>query len=761
MRQRTGKRKWWAGLVVISLLLSGCGTTVTPTPTSQPTPNVAQEASKVDTTLRDLLVAYQSGGLAAARDYARNLGLLDDQDRVRFGITLTSTQAAPVVTSQIQKMGGQVYTSQDDQLGVLIDLNRLTTYFNTSDKHNFFQELASLKEIRELKILLRPALAADPVGTNEGSGVIGADRWQAVGLQGKDIQVGIIDGGFAGYGGYLGTALPPTGQVEFKSFLLGNGAGSETHGVAVAEIVHSLAPAARLILAPIEDEIGFTRAVQYFIDRKVQIIQISLGWAGLFPGDGTGRMDEKLDEARRAGILPIVSTGNYGLSHYMATFQPDERGFHRFDNGQTILKLKAESESVWLSLHWEEKWDAPQTNLDLYVSDSTGRPLISSRNEQGPGSAKPPTELAPFRAVAGQTYSVQVKLTGPLHTPAPRFHLFAYNATLEEATAESSLATPGDARGVLSVGATAWKDDAVELYSSRGPTLDGRAKPDIMAPSGVSSRVFKGTFAGTSASAPQVAGAAALVWGAAREMTADQVAVYLARQALDIGPLGRDALTGFGRLRLGSAAVAQAGLIELLGAQPVGPAFQDDFRDASTGLPDNKLAHYSPTEGYVVQAMPGQLSWQSYLGRSFEEFRASVGVQPADSGGGLFYGLVFWQQAADDYYAWLINDNRYALVRRTGPIWTNLIDWSQDAALQPDNSGGLIIGLEATGAYIRLRANGNILQSIFLRPQTRTPPPSRLGGKFGFLVGDFEADPAYPVGVVTFQKLVITPLSIK
>src|SRR5207247_10757873 len=54
-----------------------------------------------------------------------------------------------------------------------------------------------------------------------------------------------------------------------------------------------------------------------------------------------------------------------------------------------------------------------------------------------------------------------------------------------------------------------------EFFSSRGPTLDGRIKPDITAVDGVSvtgAGGFGTTFFGTSAGSPHLGGVAALVW---------------------------------------------------------------------------------------------------------------------------------------------------------------------------------------------------------------------------------------------------------
>ena len=79
-----------------------------------------------------------------------------------------------------------------------------------------------------------------------------------------------------------------------------------------------------------------------------------------------------------------------------------------------------------------------------------------------------------------------------------------------------SLDTPADARGIVAVGATD-QQGAVASFSSRGPTADGRIKPEVVAPG---QAVFvavvpaSGAFeSGTSFATPLVAGVAALVQG--------------------------------------------------------------------------------------------------------------------------------------------------------------------------------------------------------------------------------------------------------
>jgi serine protease AprX len=137
-----------------------------------------------------------------------------------------------------------------------------------------------------------------------------------------------------------------------------------------------------------------------------------------------------------------------------------------------------------------------------------------------------------------------------------------------------SVASPASARQAITVGAVAewsapegepWRSEGIYLapFSSRGPTIDGRIKPDVVAPGvsvGAASAGSTATYEikdGTSMASPFVAGLAALLLDRQPTWTPAQVKAAITGTAFDVGAPGVDPEWGAGVVD-GLAAVASA-----------------------------------------------------------------------------------------------------------------------------------------------------------------------------------------------------------
>jgi subtilisin family serine protease len=412
---------------------------------------------------------------------------------------------------------------------------------------------------QEARPVLPPLMAA----VSEGSNVALAADWQWAGLSGRGVKVGVLDLGFLGYANRIAEGELPSSVIT-RSFV---GDGSELafwgrpvtpHGTACAEVIHDVAPDAQLYLVNFGNETEWMAAVDWLLAQKVDVISFSGGWPLGGPGDGTGTLADKVSEVRSAGVLWVNAAGNSARQHWMGQWRDDDSdgpdGWHNFGpaDGTNTITVTGEL-NIIVGLRWDDPWGGSANDYDLFLfREDDGSLTEAARSESVQDGDDDPVETIVYAVPSPGIYHVAISRQPGAATRT--LELFSYYQPFQYRTAASSLVVPADSPGSLTVGATYWQKDVLESFSSQGPTRDGRAKPDLSAPDGVSvsTEWYAGGFYGTSASAPHVAGAAALVLEAFPTHTPAQVQGWLESRALDLGEAGRDNVYGAGRLNLGA-----------------------------------------------------------------------------------------------------------------------------------------------------------------------------------------------------------------
>lgn len=421
------------------------------------------------------------------------------------------------------------------------------------------ERLTHVDGVQFVRLPIKPKLHAV---VSEGVERIKASVYSNRGFTGRGVKVGVIDLGFVGV-----PALQNRGELPNLSHrdFTGQGIFTETvHGSACAEIVHDIAPDAEIYLYKVGNLVSLENAKDAAIQEGMDIVTVSLGTHATGFGDGLGFECEIVDDAFQNNVLWVNAAGNEAQRVIYAQLRdPNSNGYHNFGGDNEIVKLKNRQtgnlflqagDEVEALLTWNE-WPLTSHDYDLVLVKigADGSTEIVERADTRQLQS-PPRERLIYTIRDPGTYGFAVwKEQDAKFTD---FKLISSNHDLDgPVSITGSVGTPGDARGALTVGALYhqnWTTGPIDFYSSQGPTFDGRIKPDLVAPAGVSTISYSPElYFGTSAATPHVAGAAALLKSANPvHYNARRLKEALTQSAVDMGVAGRDNVYGYGRLEL-------------------------------------------------------------------------------------------------------------------------------------------------------------------------------------------------------------------
>ncbi len=419
------------------------------------------------------------------------------------------------------------------------------------------QELLELNEsLSEFQILPHYKPQYHQIGKgeifSEALTLLGAQGFQNSGYTGQGIQVAVIDGDYLDLAASIeaGELSALLDSVDFTA----DGMGLKSdHGTRVAEQLTDIAPDIHLHLLKAVTIPQFESALDYIHNQGIQVVNISMGWALYSFGDDTGPFSQGVNDSyNNHNVFWAVSAGNDAKNVWTGFFNDsDADNLHEFSLNDPLLDFKKSSH---VYIKWDQ-FDGAVTDLDMLVSDKDGNVVASSTNRQtgGAGTSLENLEFEYDSTLAPYGLSVN-RFSGNIQNLKIVVQA-VQGEILEYINGGGSIVyDPSCASEAMTVGAAShflWQtDSSVEWYSSRGPTPDGRQKPDIMGPDRAQSSLASGSNIGTSFASPHVAGLAALLLSQNPSWTAAEIKNFITTEAVDKGITGPDSVYGAGLARL-------------------------------------------------------------------------------------------------------------------------------------------------------------------------------------------------------------------
>ncbi|MFQ3598315.1 MAG: S8 family serine peptidase [Chloroherpetonaceae bacterium] len=524
--------------------------------------NILQKASA----MRQAGLTSQNAQMRNASQFSDKHGVqVDEQGRVYVYLRPTKSATFEQLESIALQYGAK--------LGATNSEFKIVQAWIPFDK---LEDVAGQAAIASIQPVLRPVTQVGSVISQ------GRDKSRAntihtrYNVRGGGVKVGVLSDGCDGFQQSIAS-----GDLIGLQVIDNSAGGAE--GTAMLEIIQDVAPLSNLAFATAFGGVGgFINNIQALADAGCKVITDDVRYFGE-PVYEDGPIAQKVDQVATINdVVYTSSAGNNNLETYSTDLYvgmspvtlPQLVGtVHNFgtqaspDDNQTFSAPTSAGVSV--ELQWADAFGASSNDYDLYIVNLNNNTIVASGTSTQNGT-QDPLEFATLSA--GGTFRAVVHLKSGNPVPFKIFYRsFAGTASISlSSPAAPQIANTGGhagANGALGCAAvnggttaTTGSPSAIRNYSARGPVtiynggfpnlLETRNKPDITSFDGV--RVtgnggFPTVFDGTSAAAPHVAGIAALIRSASRNLTAAQVRNAIRNTAVDLGDAGFDPVFGFGR----------------------------------------------------------------------------------------------------------------------------------------------------------------------------------------------------------------------
>ena len=478
-------------------------------------------------------------------------------------------------------------------------------------------EIALLPDVLTVRAIKPPRMKN--TSTTEGLTKTLANAWHTAGFTGQNVKLAIVDSSFANLASLKAQDEIPSTAIEVNYTGTPMADGDDSHGCACAEIVYDMAPDVQMFLIKVDDPTDLLAVKDYCIANGIKIVSCSLGWDALNFHDGIAYANwfttvanhpvTAVNLAQAGGILWVTSAGNEQEQHTLIDWRdggtPDNcldwnsshENLNRLIlNGSYTIPAGT---LIDIYLTWN-KWPVSNQDFDLelYCNTGSGWEYMTGSTDTQDGSitSYPYEEIYGYETPVSGQYAVCVFKYNA--STSPKFILRYYGVYPDyfgydnyTTPAPGSIAIPADAASAFTVGAldqATYPAGPIEYFSSLGPNnrafTGGSAvvKPDICGPDRTTSAAYGGAFTGTSASAPHIAGLAALVRGAYPGFTPAQTRSFIETNGLDLGSAGKDNTYGSGAARLPSPPLVKLTVTSPWGgADPAGTNFYYLNREVS------------------------------------------------------------------------------------------------------------------------------------------------------------------------------------